>query len=844
MAGGTQERIGMGANGQDPAPTKLSRYRSVRRADSQRVDVPEAAIPAVPVAPVRSDRIPQNSAEPSKQQGTSIARSMSRYRRQKNTGPTTTPQPPLPVPPHQAYAPGIQQSGNIHEICSGGKTGDVKEAAEKTSTSGTVGAVESKDRSGGYEDEGGAARTRNRQDAMSHLIGGDSTVTSEPRRKRSTRSHKHAKIQHKDALSNGRDGAGKEYEESAGNESKLRSLKGTIKLSRSKKEPPKDPASPKATEISGGVFPGIDAPVSAANAGERRVLVQYRKTSGYLFITASTQVQDLLYSAQVSFEGEVDAQKFIVIESFTQLALERPLRKYENVRDVMNSWTYDNENRLIIIPPANLDAVHQLEVQSAPTEQPADMTFHIHHSQRPRKWDKRYVTLRADGQMTVAKKHQGQDQTNICHISDFDVYSPTPSSLSNDVKPPKRICFAVKSQQKASMFLSTQNYVHFFCTNDRAIAEGFYKAIQAWRSWYLADVLGAGQREDEENSMTGISRQRSDESAESKSYQPEPLKPLLEFNAHDQQRNDAEVHPSSAMERQTSDKTRQLFFQKKSGRDHAPPPPAYPKSLTVDTNVGSTTQGIDESPFSSTGLLGQTYILRQRNMQEREENEKIFEEAFNRQGLVNSAGAGARRTGPRSQPSSRSNTLTATDKPDVSVFVKRSQSMGKGKHKPLVDLTPVYQEPPQHVRKGRGVNVEPGMPLVDGATGPGLTSGAIVIPPATTWKRPPIPDPLSSSSSNANGQIRGRSNTVRSARHPRPSHTAPVSPIHPMDNAASPDAQFIPNSLLARPANPGAIQSGQTAGHGLVTGDRNATKPMLDLSLKNPFVQGSLLRDL
>ena len=841
MAGETQERMRVGPNGQDPAPMKLSRYRSVRRADSQRVDVPKTSIPAVPVPSVPSDRIPHSSTESAKQQGASIARSMSRYRRQKNTGPTTTSQSTPPVPIHQAYAPGIQKSGNIHEFCSDGKAKDVREAAEKVTVSGIAGVDESKDGSGGYEDEGGAARTRNRQDAMSRLVGGDNTVTSGPRRRRSTKSHEHTEIQKKDALSNDYDGAAKQHGEGAGNESRLRSLKGTIKLSRSKKESPKDPASSKETETSGSAFPGIDAPISAANAGERRVLIQYRKTSVYLSVTSSTRVQDLLYSAQDSFEGEVDAQKFIVIECFTQSALERPLRKYENVRDVMNSWTHDEENVLIIIPPASLDALYQLEVQSAPTQQPADMTFHIYHSQRPRKWDKRYVTLRADGQVTVAKKQQAQDQANICHASDFDVYSPTSSSLSNDVKPPKRICFAVKSQRKASMFLSTENYVHFFCTNDRAIAEGFYKAIQAWRSWYFANVLGAGQSEDEGRLMAEISRQSSDGSAGSKPYQLEPRKPLLDFNAPDQQQNDAEAHPAPALEGQISDKTRQLFLQKKTGRDHAPPPPAYSKSLTVDTSVGSTTQGTDESPFSSTGLLGQTYILRQRNMQDREENEKILEEAFNHQGLVNAAGVGARRTGPRSQPSSRSNTMTAADKPDVSAFVKRAQSVGKGKHRPLVDLTPVYQEPPQHVRKGRGVNVEPGTPLVDGATGPGLASGAIVIPPATTWKRPPVPDPASLSSNNNNGQIQSRSNTVRSARYCRPSYTAPASPI---DKAASPDCQFIPNSLLARSANPGSVQSGQTVGHGLVTGDRNATKPMLDLSPENPFVQGSLLRDL
>ena len=844
MAGETQERMRVEASGQGPAPMKLSRYRSVRRAGSHSVDVPKAATPAVPVPSVPSDRIPQNSTESAKQQGPSIARSMSRYRRQKNTGPTTTSQPPLPVPINHDYAPGTQQSGNLQGVRSDGKARDVK---EEVTVSGTAGVDRSKDRSGGYEDERGAARTRNRQDAMSRLIGEDKIVTPEPRTKKSTGSHKHTEIQNKDASCNAKDGATKQGGEGdpnkqlSGNENKLRSLKGTIKRSRSKKEPPKDPALPKPIETSGGVFPGIDAPVFAANAGERRVRVQYRKKSVHLSVTALTRVQDLLNSAQDSFEGEVDAEKFTVIESFAQLALERPLRKYENVRDVMNSWTHDEENVLIIIPPASLDALYQLEVQSAPTQQPADMTFHIYHSQRPRKWDKRYVTLRADGQVTVAKKQQAQDQANICHASDFDVYSPTSSSLSNDVKPPKRICFAVKSQQKASMFLSTENYVHFFCTNDNAIADGFYKAIRAWRSWYLANVLGAGQREDVEQSMTGISWQLSDEFARLKPYQLENRKPLLDFNAHDQQQNDAEVHPAPALEGQISDKTRQLFLQKKTGRDHAPPPSAYPKSLTVDTSVGSTMQGTDESPFSSSGLLGQTYILRQRNMQEREENEKIFEEAFNHQGLVNAAGSGARRTSPRSQPSSRSNTMTAADKSDVSAFVKRSQSVGKGKHRPLVDLTPVYQEPPQHVRKGRGVNVEPGTPLVDSATSPGLASGAIVIPPATTWKRPLVPDPTLSSSNDKNGRIRSRPNTVRCARHRRPSCTVPASPT---ENVASPDGQFIPNTLLARSANPGAVQSGQTVGHGLVTGDRNATKPMLDLSPENPFVQGSLLREL
>jgi hypothetical protein len=39
-------------------------------------------------------------------------------------------------------------------------------------------------------------------------------------------------------------------------------------------------------------------------------------------------------------------------------------------------------------------------------------------------------------------------------------------------------------------------------------------------------------------------------------------------------------------------------------------------------------------------------------------------------------------------------------------------------------------------------------------------------------------------------------------------------------------------------------QSRGVGGHGVATGDRNATRPLLDISVDNPFVEGSLLRQL
>jgi hypothetical protein len=53
------------------------------------------------------------------------------------------------------------------------------------------------------------------------------------------------------------------------------------------------------------------------------------------------------------------------------------------------------------------------------------------------------------------------------------------------------------------------------------------------------------------------------------------------------------------------------------------------------------------------------------------------------------------------------------------------------KQKPLVDLTPVYAEPPQHSRKGkgRGVKVQPGWGVASAAGRRHEVAGGMAIPP-------------------------------------------------------------------------------------------------------------------
>ncbi|EAW14888.1 uncharacterized protein ACLA_002990 [Aspergillus clavatus NRRL 1] len=820
------------------SPMKFSRYRSVRRAASQKPKSLNTSVPPVPSppsAPVTSTASHNGTGSTNDPPSASISRSMSRYRRQR--APTATPataQSPAPaLPAHGAQLNGVYPQSIPETPADATKMAQVPAPSRRVPDAATTAKVHGDGNAPAEDDE--AEREKHRQDAMARLTG----ESNKPRLRRATTQERAVpRVADDRRKHDASDPLARCRKSDDSSEPKRRSLKERMKLVIPRDKSAESAA--KAVEpAAGSYFTGVDAPVSAVNAGERNVLVQYGKMSAKLSVMPSTRVQDLLFMASRSLTSEIDPLNFILMESFSQLGLERPLRRYECIRDVMNSWAHDGENALIIVHPASLESLRSLEAQNVPVAPPADVTVHAYYSQRPRKWDKRFVTLRSDGQITVSKKEHGQDQTNACHISDFDIYALTLDSLRNNVKPPKKICQAIKSQQKSSMFLSTENFVHFISTNDRAVAQKWYNAVQTWRSWYLVHKKGAAPVDEaEEIEDIDNSHQQRIGSSHSRSNQPRSFKPLIDLDSDHQAGADA-APPSTAVsdEPAKSSKSKDMFIRKGSSREHGPPPSSFPKSLVAEPDMSrSAAQSSEESPFSSGGLLGRTYTVRQQIMKDREEKEKrANEEPFTSNGLVGTLGS---RRGPVSQPASRSNTMTSAQPPDLNGGMNRSLSVNRGK--PLVDLTPVYQAPPQHSRKGRGVAVEPGVPLIDAVNGLDPVGG-IAIPPSTTWRRPPVPpEPLSIPEM----QTRKRSNTARSASNHRPYHAESASPMIPLDHSQSPDNPFLANSLLARTAQLAVVPSSGPVGHGVATGDRNATKPMLDMTPASPFAEGSLLRNL
>ncbi|KAI9766277.1 MAG: hypothetical protein M1840_006691 [Geoglossum simile] len=814
-----------------PPASKFSRYRSIRQA---------APPPFSPTSPHQSPAAPQHAPAPPKNE--SISRSMSRYRRVR---PATTPvrklppTPPVPMPAStpledpfktpprsraRAQTPsdaGVEKSP-LAISCAARRSREqqVRNNAEEVATGlGEVGT--------------GRARARREAEQIGH---------SQERRRTGSQAQPdgqtNPELGGREPLSSERSLPPAQQRSRAG---------GFWPISkRGRKTPPTSSGSgsskddPATYRVGGGrgMAWGMDAPVSAVNSGERRVLVRYGRSSINLPVTPTTTPTDLIHAAANSLSQKVDPQASILLESFTQLGLERPIRKYEHIRDVMNSWDRDTQMGLILIPSTGNGKDEDLESSYVSTDQPGDTSAYLYYSQKSSKWSKRWATLRSDGQMLLSKKSRAKekDTTNICHLSDFDIYSPTAKQQSGVLRSPKKICFAVKSQQKSSMFLNNANFVHYFATDDAQLAAQWYKAIQGWRSWYLVNKMGVCDRREKSGEVAGCGRPgSSSRSIGSVQYQIGSFKPFL---APDRSEGaEAKESPSSPETHSPIGAIRQMPL-----REKLPPPLSFPKRFSKDrsgsistdrsqkergdkTVQGGSLQEIEDATFAPTGLLGRTYSQRQKAQREKEIAEKQaapsrpFTSGPN---LLN--GRVVSRGGDSSDDNTRTMGRAATvrsRRDSADGGLEKGPSLARAKPKPLLSFDdPEFREPPQHQRKGRGILPEqlPAGGLVDMATSPDV---AIPIPSSTTWRRKDV----------------GRTNTLKGGVNRPQFNGAPPPQQSPFTDAAEPSVDEGFTGLLART---GPTQGGSRVGRGVMNG-AHAKGPMLDVNERSRFAPGSLL---
>ncbi|KIL84349.1 hypothetical protein FAVG1_12369 [Fusarium avenaceum] len=588
-----------------------------------------------------------------------------------------------------------------------------------------------------------------------------------------------------------------------------------------------------------GIVPGIDAPTSAINGGERRVCVRCLSSVINLPVNTETSPVDILYSTANLTSHNIDPEASVLIECYVELGLERRLRRYERIRDVMNSWDRDQQNSLLVVTnDISQKDDPDLDIKSVPRTPtpPPGFSLQMYHSSRPGKWNKRWITLLESGQMFASKKPDSKatdkDSTVLCHLSDFDIYTPRESEARRHLKAPRRFCYAVKSQQKTFVFPNGENFVHFFCAEDGQIARRFLELVQRWRSWYLVNKQVDFEKKDKspqffDSKISPKTMSRSKSTAANKGHSAKvsvnetpytigAFQPLLDMDRFDKPLEEFGKDLEQPKDRRDQDSDPEF----KTGlvrKATCKQPSTLSKSRSVHHKHRSPPTPQDEIQFSPSGLLGQGYeekrkmaeqapvlspattnaaftkgpsLLGQGYEQKRKVSERTpvnnnvpsTDSAFtNGPSLLN--GGVLSPTSPKgNMTDSKSWFPLGTEQSSQPSY--RSRSVRDPSRRPitsekvpempqpLLNLTSSFPEPPQwRKNKGHGVEAPAGGPLISLATG-GQNNSMFNTRSASGLVGQSRVTP--SSSMNVGGRPRSRS--TAGTQQP-PSHAPPVPPL-------------------------------------------------------------------
>lgn len=478
--------------------------------------------------------------------------------------------------------------------------------------------------------------------------------------------------------------------------------------------------------------PQRDSPPPMDNGGERRVTVRYKESSMSIPVASDTTTVDILLECSQSMgfsqstNNPISTATSTIVEHYVHLGLERRLRRYERVQEVLNSWDRDAQNTLLILPPDTLDSIKELDISSVPrTEQPPrGFILQMHHAKKAGKWNKRFITLLEGGQIFSSKKADpnptDKDVVTLCHLSDFDIYTPNEAHMKKHLKSPKKYCYAIKSQYKMANFATTEGFAHYFCTDDLRVAQKFHSLVQGWRSWYLVNkkaqvieekppqIASTKHQVKKSVSHINLNGHRLKVSVDESPYSIGEFQPLVDLTRFDKPLDD---------------------FGKDWFLDATTKPEQPIFTSPSDANSNSVRRPLvdtrTEQPFASTGLLGDSYDQRKKELARKE--------TFSGAGsppLTSSPSSSQGGDGSQEQSESRSWFPSAIEhtartrpiqekppsRPSTSSGVSsHDEKRRRGKPQPLLDFSTTFKDPPQWSRDGlgRGVQAVPGQYLID-----------------------------------------------------------------------------------------------------------------------------------
>ncbi|KAG9124203.1 hypothetical protein FRC07_012412 [Ceratobasidium sp. 392] len=163
-------------------------------------------------------------------------------------------------------------------------------------------------------------------------------------------------------------------------------------------------------------------------------------------------------------------------EQSNECGMERPVRDFELVSDVLKAWNPEKRVNVLIIRRSQLCGL--LKPENIPSSSPT-MSGWVMWASKPGKWSKRWLELKEHSLFVSKSDKPGKEQTFLCGVSNFDAYVVT-----HIQRAPKGFVFAAKSTQGSGVFEKEEDSSHVFSC-DREIGEVWLNKILLARSYVL-----------------------------------------------------------------------------------------------------------------------------------------------------------------------------------------------------------------------------------------------------------------------------------------------------------------------------------------------------------------------
>ncbi|KAF8938662.1 hypothetical protein BGZ58_000400 [Dissophora ornata] len=278
--------------------------------------------------------------------------------------------------------------------------------------------------------------------------------------------------------------------------------------------PPATPTSPR-NQVNALQNP-LSHPTGAAGAGAAaptqrlvatRIYIQTETDFKSLNLAPNTTALDALQMLQQrgTFGEPGDGRyhdRWTVFEYSKEFLIERPLRDFEVLLDIMKTWEADKDNKMICkgFPARGELSAKEIIRLVGPAGQQGFVRPHgwVHLETKKSKWVKRYLHI-TDTAVYHSKDSKFNGESMLCLLRNFDVYSVQVPRK----KAPTKFGFAMKSSDSIHMYETPEDdYIHYICVESGESLREWLVGLRAAKGMFMynanPEVVREGQRHADE----------------------------------------------------------------------------------------------------------------------------------------------------------------------------------------------------------------------------------------------------------------------------------------------------------------------------------------------------------